>query len=147
MKKFTTVMMGVVLSLSAATSAFAEPGDNNDQRRGDVPKKEVQRDQPRQQAQQQPRQQAHQQPKQQVRQQQPQHQPRQNVHNSHNKQQFKRGQRLPKQYYQNKRYYVQDWRKEGLRQPPKGHRWVEVDGRYLLVSVATGVIASILLAH
>lgn len=58
---------------------------------------------------------------------------------------YKRGGHLPKNYYQDRRYYVNDWRGHGLRQPPRGHRWVEVDGRYILVAVATGVIASILL--
>ena len=35
-----------------------------------------------------------------------------------------------------------------LTAPPPGHRWVRYpDGRYLLVAVATGIIADILLGH
>lgn len=58
---------------------------------------------------------------------------------------FKRGERLPDRYLKNDRYYVKNWHAHNLRQPPKGYRWVDVDGRYLLVSVVTGVIASILI--
>ncbi|GAA5016536.1 RcnB family protein [Acinetobacter puyangensis] len=60
-------------------------------------------------------------------------------------QHFKRGERLPDRYLKNDRYYVKNWRAHDLRQPPRGYRWVDVDGRYLLVSVVTGVIATILL--
>jgi Ni/Co efflux regulator RcnB len=35
-----------------------------------------------------------------------------------------------------------------LSAPPPGHRWVRhPDGRYILVAVATGIIADILLHH
>lgn len=59
---------------------------------------------------------------------------------------FSKGDRLPSQY-RNNRYYVDDWRDHHLSKPPRGHRWVEVDGEYILISVVTGVIASILLGH
>ena len=32
--------------------------------------------------------------------------------------------------------------------PPPGHRWIRYpDGRYMLVAIATGIIADILLGH
>lgn len=55
--------------------------------------------------------------------------------------QYKSGQRLPKQY----RDDFVDYKKHKLPKPPKNQRWVKVDGDYILISVATGVIASIIL--
>lgn len=40
--------------------------------------------------------------------------------------------------------YVLDWRHHHLRQPPQGYEWVNVDGEYLMIAIATGVIAEIL---
>lgn len=56
------------------------------------------------------------------------------------------GDRLPSDYRQN-RYVVGDWHQHGLRQPPRGYHWVNVNGDYVLAGIATGVIASIMLAH
>ena len=39
-----------------------------------------------------------------------------------------------------------DWRAHHLRQPPRGYEWREVDGNYVLAAVATGVIASVIIA-
>jgi Ni/Co efflux regulator RcnB len=42
---------------------------------------------------------------------------------------------------------VNDWSRRGLRAPPRGYRWVRENnnsGDYLLISVASGLIASIL---
>ena len=55
--------------------------------------------------------------------------------------QYKSGQRLTKQYHDD---FV-DYKKHKLPKPPKNQRWVKVDGDYILISVATGVIASIIL--
>lgn len=44
-------------------------------------------------------------------------------------------------------YVVSDWRAAKLKSPPPGHRWIKVDGDYVLVAIATGVIASILLGQ
>ena len=45
-------------------------------------------------------------------------------------------------------YYVDDYEHYRLRRPPHGHRWIRTDdGKYLLVAVATGIIADILLHH
>lgn len=39
-----------------------------------------------------------------------------------------------------------DWHAHHLRQPPRGYEWREVDGNYVLAAVATGVIASAIIA-
>lgn len=39
-----------------------------------------------------------------------------------------------------------DYRTYHLRQPPSGYEWRLVDGNYVLAAVATGVIASVILA-
>jgi Ni/Co efflux regulator RcnB len=44
--------------------------------------------------------------------------------------------------------YVDDYRHYDLAPPPHGHRWVRSpDGRYILIAVASGIIADILLHH
>lgn len=47
--------------------------------------------------------------------------------------------------YRGDRYWVRDWRGYGLPSPPPGHRWSYIDGNYVLIAVATGVITSVLL--
>ena len=60
------------------------------------------------------------------------------------KQQFRRGQRVPVAYMQ-PRYYVQDYRAYHLSAPPRGYRWVRPDNdRYLLVQATTGLISRML---
>ncbi len=39
-----------------------------------------------------------------------------------------------------------DYRQYHLRKPPNGYEWREVDGNYVLAAVATGVIASVVVA-
>lgn len=39
-----------------------------------------------------------------------------------------------------------DYRTYHLRRPPSGYEWREVDGNYVMAAVATGVIASIVVA-
>lgn len=39
-----------------------------------------------------------------------------------------------------------DWHAHHLRQPPRGYEWREVDGNYVLAAVATGLIASVVIA-
>jgi Ni/Co efflux regulator RcnB len=60
---------------------------------------------------------------------------------------WKRGDRVPAQYRGSDRYYVNDWRARDLPPPPRNHRWIEVNGDYVLVAVATGIITSILIGH
>ena len=58
--------------------------------------------------------------------------------------QFRRGERVPDMYMQ-QRYYVTDYRAYHLAPPPSGYRWVRPDdGRYLLISTATGLISQML---
>jgi Ni/Co efflux regulator RcnB len=57
---------------------------------------------------------------------------------------FYRGSRLPPEY-RSRQYVVDDWRGHRLSAPPRGYHWVQAGGDYVLVAIATGVIASILL--
>jgi len=57
---------------------------------------------------------------------------------------FRRGDRLPQQY-RSRQYVVDDWRGHRLSAPPRGYRWVQVGGDYVLAAIATGVIASLIL--
>lgn len=59
---------------------------------------------------------------------------------------WERGQRLDARYRDN-RYYVSDYRRYGLRAPPRGYRWQRVDDSYVLAAVATGLIASVIIAN
>lgn len=59
---------------------------------------------------------------------------------------YQRGDRIER-IYLNDRYYVNDWRARRLQAPPSGYRWVNRDGQYLLVALATGIIANIILSH
>ena len=60
------------------------------------------------------------------------------------KQQWKRGDRIVWTNVE-PRYYVTDYRVYRLTAPPEGYRWVRpMDDRYLLVNVATGLIAQAL---
>lgn len=53
----------------------------------------------------------------------------------------------PSPYWRNHRYYVNDWRARHLYAPPYGYQWVETDtGELLLVALATGLIANVILA-
>ena len=57
---------------------------------------------------------------------------------------WRQGQRLPPGYW-NRGQYV-DYRVHRLRPPPRGYRWVRTnDGDYLMVAIATGLIASVIL--
>jgi Ni/Co efflux regulator RcnB len=57
---------------------------------------------------------------------------------------YRRGDRAPVVYLQ-PRYYVNDYRAYRLAPPPRGYRWVRpMDGHYLLVAIATGVIVDAL---
>jgi Ni/Co efflux regulator RcnB len=59
---------------------------------------------------------------------------------------WNRGDRLPREYW-DRQYVVDDWRGHHLRQPPRGYHWVQSGGDYLLVAIATGIIADLLLNH
>ena len=55
---------------------------------------------------------------------------------------WRRGAYVPAPY---RRYYVQDWGYYGLRAPPPGYRWVYADGNFVLMALATGLIADVIL--
>ena len=55
-----------------------------------------------------------------------------------------RGSRLPPEY-RSRQYVVEDWRGHHLSAPPRGYQWVQAGGDYVLVAIATGIIAQLLL--
>ena len=58
-----------------------------------------------------------------------------------------RGQRY-KDYYRGPVYVVNDYPRYHVRQPPRGYRWVRDDrGNLLMVAIATGIIADLVLHH
>ena len=59
---------------------------------------------------------------------------------------YYRGDRLPAEY-RHRNYVVDDWRSHHLNPPPRGYHWVQSGGDYILVAIATGIIAQILLGH
>lgn len=72
-------------------------------------------------------------------------------HKGHHKyrhdREFHRGEHIPTVYLE-RDYYVEDYRVYRLAPPPRGHRWVRTDdGKYILIAVATGIIADIILHH
>ena len=48
--------------------------------------------------------------------------------------------------YRSHHYVVNDWRGHHLSAPPRGYHWIQNGGDYLLVAIATGVIASMVLS-
>ncbi|MFT3721386.1 RcnB family protein [Pseudorhodoferax sp.] len=59
---------------------------------------------------------------------------------------WQRGERLPPAY--RARYYVvDDWRGHRLQRPPRGYHWVQVGADYVLIAIATGIIAQVILAR
>ena len=65
------------------------------------------------------------------------------LHLGWQKQAWKRGDRVP--LAEIDRYYIDDYRVYRLNAPPAGYRWVRpMDDRYLLVELATGLVAEAL---
>ncbi|MDZ3994515.1 RcnB family protein [Pseudomonas sp. Teo4] len=58
-------------------------------------------------------------------------------------QQWKRGHAV-EPMYRGDRYWVTDWKARHLPPPPHEHRWLYVNGDYVLVAIASGVIVNIL---
>ncbi|KEY86395.1 hypothetical protein D3C76_741380 [compost metagenome] len=58
-------------------------------------------------------------------------------------QQWQRGHAVAPRY-RGDRYWVTDWRARHLYAPPRDHRWLSVNGDYVLVAIASGVIVNIL---
>lgn len=44
--------------------------------------------------------------------------------------------------YQGEAYVVNDWQARGLEAPPPDYGWRYIDGQYVLVAVATGIVAA-----
>ncbi len=60
---------------------------------------------------------------------------------------FERGYRYSN-YYGGPVYVVNDYNRYHLHRPPHGHRWIRDDrGNMLMVAIATGIIADIVLHH
>lgn len=57
---------------------------------------------------------------------------------------WQRGSYVPRDYW-GPSYRVNNWRGRGLPPPPQGHRWLNVNGQYILIAATTGIITSILL--
>ncbi|WP_312042611.1 RcnB family protein [Erwinia sp.] len=76
----------------------------------------------------------------------PQHQPHPDEHPQGPHQEFRKGRPLPEKY-RGEGYQVNDWHNRGLKAPPAGHRWQNIDGHYVLIAVATGVITSVITHH
>lgn len=55
-----------------------------------------------------------------------------------------RGGKLPPAW-RTKHYVVDDWRGHGLSRPPRGQHWVQAGSDYLLVAIASGLIAQVVL--
>jgi Ni/Co efflux regulator RcnB len=58
---------------------------------------------------------------------------------------FHRGGYITREYRE--RAYEVDYREHRLSRPPYGHRWVQVGADYVLIAIATGIIANIILNH
>lgn len=68
-------------------------------------------------------------------------------HRGWEKQSYRRGERLPDRY-RAEDYYVTDYHRYHLRAPERGYRWVrDDDGQLILIAIATGVIADIVLGN
>lgn len=57
-----------------------------------------------------------------------------------------KGSRVPPQY-RSHQYVVNDWHGHGLKRPHRGYHWVQYGSDYLLVAIATGVIAQLILGN
>lgn len=57
---------------------------------------------------------------------------------------FRRGGYVSREY-RGSRYVVNDWHRYRLSAPPRGMHWVQAGNDYLLVAIATGVIAQVLI--
>lgn len=55
---------------------------------------------------------------------------------------WRQGGYVPVEY---RRYYVQDYYYYGLRPPPPGYRWVYADGNFVLMALASGLIAQLII--
>lgn len=59
---------------------------------------------------------------------------------------FRRGGYVPREF-RNHQYYVTDYRAHRLSPPPRGQQWVQIGPDYVLIALATGLIAHMVLSH
>lgn len=59
---------------------------------------------------------------------------------------FRRGGYIPREY-RGHNYYVTDYRAHRLSPPPRGQQWVQVGPDYVLIAIATGLIAHMVLSQ
>lgn len=57
---------------------------------------------------------------------------------------FRRGGYIPYEY-RNRQYVVVNHNQHHLHAPPRGHQWVQVGSDYVLIAIATGLIANLIL--
>lgn len=55
---------------------------------------------------------------------------------------YRRGEYIRPDY---RGYYVRDYDRYGLYAPPRNYEWRRMDDRYVLVSIATGIISAVIL--
>lgn len=60
--------------------------------------------------------------------------------------QFRRGGYIPREF-RHQQYRVANYRAYRLSAPPRGHQWVQVGADYVLIAMATGLIAHIVLNY
>lgn len=60
--------------------------------------------------------------------------------------QYHRGGYIPREY-RSRQYVVNNWRAHRLNAPPRGQQWVQVGSDYVLIAIATGVIAQLVLSQ
>jgi Ni/Co efflux regulator RcnB len=59
---------------------------------------------------------------------------------------YYQGDRFPAEY-RSRHYVVSDWRAHRLSAPPRGYQWVQSGNDYVLVAIASGIIASLILGR
>ncbi|WP_114973951.1 RcnB family protein [Rhodoferax ferrireducens] len=59
---------------------------------------------------------------------------------------FRRGGHIPREF-RDRQYYVTDYRAHRLSPPPRGQQWVQVGPDYVLIAIATGLIAHMVLSQ
>ena len=59
---------------------------------------------------------------------------------------WRRGAHVPREYM-GRQYWVNDWRAHRLAPPPRGYQWVQVGNDYVLIALATGIIAQLMLSQ
>ena len=71
---------------------------------------------------------------------------RQEQHREHDRDrhpEWREGHRMDRNDWQRARRF--DYRDHRLREPPRGYEWREIDGRFVLGAIATGIIADIII--